>query len=633
MKALWWPLLLVLPVGFILGGDPNAIAAVADEMPAAILKTLETTGPSVQIAGRPVDIEAIRMFYQQRENKPLWVDGAGTTVRGRALAQALLNAARDGLDPTDYDAGPAVLDAGSAEQLAAAELALSFTLVRYASDLRDGRALPTKIERDRRIIPLDPVQILTAVADAPDPAAFVDSLAPANAIYLGLRESLARHRAIAAAGGWPQLPDGANFGTGSIDPRVQTLRLRLKLTGDLATDAQGHPQSRFDEDVHQAVRRFQERHGLPANGVVDEQTRTLLNIPVQDRIRQILANLERARWLPDDLGDPYILVNLADFSLQVVEGGRDVMHMRVIIGEPETITPVFSDRISYIEVNPYWNIPRSIAVDEKLPVLRRNPGALKAQNIRLFGPNGKDIDPTTINWPVVNANNFNYRLRQDPGAQNTLGRIKFMFPNPYDVYLHDTPSRALFQRQVRAFSHGCIRVEKPIELATFLLRSKEGWGRARIQRTIAEGKNRTIVLKDPVSVHLVYLTAWLDRERTMQFREAENAKVTLVYHHELPNVPGKSIKGVLVEYGPGGYSAGHTHAKSAFIYATVLEGEIRSQIDDEPVRTYKVGESFSELPGDRHGVSANASKTKPAKLLAVFVVNTDETELTIPFDQ
>ncbi len=519
MKALRLPLLLVVPAVFILGREPNAIAAVADEMPAAILHTLETAGPTLQVAGKPVEIEALRTFYQQRENQPIWVYEAGTNVRGQALAQAFQSAARDGLDPADYDPGPYALEDGSAEQLAAAELALSATLVRYASDVRGGRALPTKIERDQRISPLDPVQILTAAADAPDPTAFVDSLAPADSIYVGLRQTLARYRALAAAGGWPQLPDGSILGPGSTDPRVGTLRLRLQLTGDLAAEAQGHPQSRYDDDVHQAVRRFQERHGLPPNGVVDGQTRALLNIPVQERIRQILANLERARWLPDDLGDPYVLVNLADFTLQVAEGGHDVSRMRVVIGEPDTITPVFSDRISYIEINPYWNVPQSIAVKEKLPVLRRNPGALKAQNIRLLSPGGEEIDPATVNWSAVNANNFNYRLRQDPGAGNALGRIKFMFPNPYGVYLHDTPSRALFRRQVRAFSHGCIRIEKPIELATFLLRGKEGWGRARIQQTIAQGKNRAIILKNPVSVHLVYLTAWLDREGKMQFRD------------------------------------------------------------------------------------------------------------------
>jgi murein L,D-transpeptidase YcbB/YkuD len=518
-QALRLPLLLVVPVFFILAREPDAAAAIADEISAALLHTLEVAGPTVQVAGRPVEMEAVRTFYQQRDNHPIWVDETGTSARGQALLRAFESAARDGLDPADYDPGPFVLEAGGAEQLAAAELGLSATLVRYALDVRGGRALPTKIERDQRISPLDPVQILTAAADAPDPAAFVDSLAPASSIYIGLRQALAGYRALAAAGGWPEIPDGPILGPESTDPRVGSLRLRLQLTGDLAAESQGHPQSGYDGDVHQAVRQFQQRHGLPANGVVDEQTRAVLNIPVQDRIRQILANLERARWLRDDLGDPHVLVNLADFDLQVAEGGRDVIRMRVVIGEPETITPVFSDKISYIEINPYWNMPRSIAVKEKLPVLRRNPGALRAQNIRLLAPDGEEIDPASVNWSAVNANNFNYRLRQDPGAQNALGRIKFMFPNPYGVYLHDTPSRELFRRHVRAFSHGCIRIEKPIELATFLLRGNEGWGRARIQQMIARGKNRAVILNNPVPVHIVYLTAWVDAGGKMQFRD------------------------------------------------------------------------------------------------------------------
>jgi murein L,D-transpeptidase YcbB/YkuD len=519
MKALRWPLLLMVPAVFILGRGPCAGAAISDEIPAAVLHTLESAGPILQVAGKPVEIEAVRTFYQQRDNQPVWVGGTGTSERAQALLRGFQSAARDGLNPADYDPGPFVLEADGAEQLAVAELSLSATLVRYASDLRGGRALPTKIERDQRIPPLDSVQILTAAADASDLTAFVDSLAPAGPIYIGLRQTLARYRALAAAGGWPKMPDGPILGPGSTDPRVAILRLRLQLTGDLAAEAQGYPQSWYDDDVRQAVRRFQERHGLPANGVVDEQTRASLDIPVQDRIRQILANLERARRLPDDLGDPYVLVNLADFDLRVVEGGHDTLRMRVVIGDPETITPVFSDKISYIEINPYWNVPRSIAVKEKLPILRRNPGALSAQNIRLLAPGGEEIDPATVNWSAVNANNFNYRLRQDPGTRNALGRIKFMFPNPYGVYLHDTPSRKLFRRQVRTFSHGCIRIEKPIELATFLLRGDPGWGRVRIERTIARGKNRAVVLKDPMPVHLVYLTAWVDRDGKMQFRD------------------------------------------------------------------------------------------------------------------
>ena len=216
-----------------------------------------------------------------------------------------------------------------------------------------------------------------------------------------------------------------------------TLRLRLQLTGDLATEAQGHPQSGYDDDIHQAVRRFQERHGMPAKGVVDEHTRALLNIPVEDRIRQILANLERARWLPDDLGDPYVLVNLANFALQVVEGGRDVIQMRVVIGEPETISPVFSDKISYIEVNPYWNVPRSIAVKEMLRVLRRNPGALTAQNIRLFARRRGDQSGER---QLVGGQRQQLQLPPAPGSRGAKRARPYQVhvPDPYGVYLHDT---------------------------------------------------------------------------------------------------------------------------------------------------------------------------------------------------
>jgi L,D-transpeptidase YcbB len=519
MKALRLPLLLVVPVVFILGRAPNAQAAIADDIAAAITHILETAVPAINVGGKPVEIEGLKVFYQQRSNEPVWVDGTGTNSRARDLLRALQNAAWDGLDPVDYDFGVITRDLSTAEQLAAAEVIISATLVRYASDLHGGRALSARIERDRRILNvIDPVQVLTAAAEALDLITFIDSLAPADSIYVGLRNTLARYRAIAAAGGWPKLPEGPDLGPGSSDPRVSTLRLRLQLTGDLAPEAQGNSISRHDESVLTAVRQFQKRHGLPANGTVNEHTRVLLNIPVQSRIRQILVNLERARWLPDDLGNTYVLVNLADFRLEVIEDGHEILRMRVVVGDPQTLTPVFSDKISYIEINPYWNIPKSIALKEKLPILRRNANALRAQNIRVFGPGGEEIDPAGVNWSAVNAGNWNYRLRQDPGARNALGRIKFMFPNPYDIYLHDTPSRALFRRQVRAFSHGCIRVEKPIELATLLLRGTEGWGRTRVEQLIARGRNRPILLKDPVPVHIVYLTAWVGSDGSTQFR-------------------------------------------------------------------------------------------------------------------
>jgi L,D-transpeptidase YcbB len=518
MHAHRFPWLLAVTAVFLILREPLLAAEAPTPLAAAVQRTLEATGPILIGAGKPVETEALKTFYEQRQNVPLWVDATGLNSRGQALLRAFEGSARDGLDPADYDPGAAVRAAAETDQLAATELGLSASLLRYATDIRRGRAVPEKMDDDQRIAPrpIDPAQVLAGAATAPDVNVYVASLAPADPFYLGLRQALDRYRAIAAAGGWPAIPAGGKLALGSNDARVSDLRRHLQLTGDLAAEPTGQVSTRYDETVRQAVRRFQERHGLSATGDVNAGTLQALNVPVSTRIRQILINLERARWLPEDLGDPYVLVNMAAFELDVVEAGKPVLEMRVVVGERENETPVFSDEISYIEINPYWNVPKSIAYKEKLPQLRRNPNALAAQNIKVIGPGGTPINPASIDWSTVGAN-FPYRLRQEPGPRNALGRIKFMFPNPYDVYLHDTPSRALFKRQVRAFSHGCIRVEKPMELAEFLLRGS--WSRERIQKAIDAGKNRAITLMKPVPVHLVYLTAWVDPEGMVQFRD------------------------------------------------------------------------------------------------------------------
>ena len=392
--------------------------------------------------------------------------------------------------------------------------------MRYASDVRRGRAVPIKMDQFQRITPksLDANQILTAAADAVDLQAMIDTLAPSDPYYQGLRQTLARYRAIAEAGGWPPLPDGPKLVPGESDSRVPILRRHLEITGDLSKTSAAPSSKLYDEELRQAVRRFQERHGLQADGVIGASVRELLNVPVDVRIHNILVNLERARWLPDELGDPYVLVNMAAFNLEVVKAGEAVLDSRVVVGRPVRSTPVFSDEISYIEFNPYWHVPRTILIKDKLPILRSNPASLTAQKIRVVAPGGAVVDPTTIDWSSVSSANFPYSLRQDPGERNALGRIKFMFPNPFDVYLHDTPSRSLFRRSQRAFSSGCIRVEKPAELAEFLLRGNEGWTRGRIEQAIASRKNRAVTLATPVPVHLVYFTAWLDREGRVQFR-------------------------------------------------------------------------------------------------------------------
>lgn len=520
MKAHRLSWILALTALFFVFRAPVA-AEASDQLATALKQTIDAavaSGAVLTVTGKPVETEPLRAFYEQRAFAPVWVSAGGLNQRGQALLQVFDGAGRDGLVPADYDPGASARVRGDVVHLASTEISLSAALLRYASDIRRGRAVPEKMDENQRIAPrpIDPAQVLTGVAAAADMDAYLALLAPADPFYLGLRQALDRYTAIAAGGGWPTIAPGGKLALGVVDSRVPSLRRRLQLNGDLAADPLGATSNQFNDSLRQAVRRFQQRHGLSATGEVNAATLQALNVPVATRIGQILINLERARWLPEDLGDPYVLVNMAAFELNVVEAGKSVLEMRVVVGERDKETPIFSDEISYIEINPYWNVPKSIAYKEKLPQLRRNPYALNSQNIRVFAPGGGAVDPGTVNWAAVGPN-FPYRLRQEPGPKNALGRIKFMFPNPYDVYMHDTPSRALFKRQVRAFSHGCIRVEKPMELAEFLLGS--GWPRTRIERAIDSGKNTPITLARPVPVHLVYLTAWVDAEGVVQFRD------------------------------------------------------------------------------------------------------------------
>ena len=297
------------------------------------------------------------------------------------------------------------------------------------------------------------------------------------------------------------------------------LRRRLRATGDLT----GPPASdsfRFDATLRRAIARFQERHGLAIDGVVGPTTRAALNVPVEARLRQIEVNMERWRWLPRDLGDPHVRVNIADFWLRVVEGGAPALQMRVVVGTRYRQTPVFSDRISYLVFNPYWHVPPRIATQDKLPEFRRDPSLVSRLGFELldgWGSDARIVDPSTIDWGRLSAANFPYHLRQRPGPANALGRVKFMFPNRHNVYLHDTPARSLFGRTERGFSSGCIRVERPVDLATYLLRDNDGWTEARVRTAMSQTTEQTVVLRRKVPVHLLYWTAWPE-DGSLHFR-------------------------------------------------------------------------------------------------------------------
>jgi murein L,D-transpeptidase YcbB/YkuD len=380
------------------------------------------------------------------------------------------------------------------------------------SHLLAGRLNPETLDAEwvanRRHRDLAPVLEAASVRD--DPGAVLEDLLPTDAAYAMLVDELARLRRIRDAGGWPTLTTGPSLRLADEGPRIAELVDRLRLSGDF----DGPTSAVFASSLEGAVKQFQHSHGLLADGIVGTATLQALNTPVEARIDQVIANLERWRWLPEELGEFYVVVNIASFRLDVVRDGQSVLDMRIVVGTPYRRTPVFSDQIRYLVLNPYWEVPNRIAIQDKLPLIKRNPNYLAEQSFTVlqgWGTAERIIDPATVNWASLSQQNFPYRLRQSPGPFNALGRVKFMFPNRFSVYLHDTPARELFDRETRTFSSGCIRLEAPLELAETVLSGDPKWSRAAINAASRAGREQTIQLPTPVPVHLQYWTAWIRR--------------------------------------------------------------------------------------------------------------------------
>jgi L,D-transpeptidase YcbB len=349
-------------------------------------------------------------------------------------------------------------------------------------------------------------------ATAPSPGLGELCLLPA------LEKSLVQYRRLAEQGGWPMVPAGPTLHPGESNERVPLLRKRLAVSGDLAVPAS--QADLFDEDLKEAVQRFQSRHGLSEDGLVGVQTLRELNVPISERIFQLQASLERCEPLPPLLERRHILVNIADFTLKLFEDGKLLLSMPVIVGKTYRETPVFNGRISSLVLNPSWNVPHSIATKDILPKIKKDPGYLRRMHIKVLRDwkTGTEIDPATINWAKLSEAHFPYRLSQEPGPDNALGRVKFLFPNPYDVYLHDTPAQELFAKDDRTFSSGCIRLSKPLELAAYLLQGTPLGSIEGLMAEIAKEKTQSVAIPSPIAVHIVYMTAWVDRDGTIQFR-------------------------------------------------------------------------------------------------------------------
>lgn len=493
-------------------------------------------------------------FYRKRNFQLAWSDANGPRPQAQELLDTIGKLGNEGLDVRRYsrDRLAAEIQAVDAlesydtpqaqQQLIDLDAQLTYTFLALASHVSSGRLQPETLRIDwytkPRNVDLD-VRLEQALANKGEGELekALRAIAPPSEDYARLRDALAKYREQATQGGWQQVPEGPNLKKGDQGVRVQALAARLAASGDLQasaparteTPAQGQPNGGataptvFDDAVAAAVARFQGRHGLDPTGIVDADTLEALNVPLGTRITQMVANLERWRWMPNDLGQRYILVNIPEYRMELMEGGKPALAMRVVVGKTQSRTPVFSDQMTYLELNPVWNLPSTIAGDEIVPKLASDPSYLARNDMEVVKGWSNEAEPVDLgslpSLAALGDSGSGYRLRQRPGAQNPLGQVKFMFPNEWDIYLHDTPADHLFAQEERDFSHGCVRLEKPLALAEYLLKDDPDWSPQAIQEALATGEQKTVKLPKPLAVHLVYWTAWVEPNGTMQFRK------------------------------------------------------------------------------------------------------------------
>jgi len=464
----------------------------------------------------------VRGAYQLNDYQPLW-----NRDNRKAYIDAVETLFKDGLNPQDY-VFPEV--AGYLEmerqgpldttQLLNLDLLLSEGLVRALYNLAFGKvdpvALDPNINFSRPLTKKDLAPFLVDHVQRGDFKALFNEIRPAQQSYVDLKTGLERYRALQAEGGWETIPPGETLRLGDASPRVVSLRNRLLVTGDLPAESTPKDPSVFDEALETAVKTFQHHQGLKEDGAVGPGTLTALNVPVEDRIAQIRINLERQRWYSHELEGEFIGVDIAGFTVYWIKDGKVIWEEMVQVGKEFTSTPVFSDQIEYLEFNPTWTIPPGIIERSILPSLRKDPGYLQKKGFILLDLDGKPVDPRSVNWSTLKG--FPYLVRQPAGPDNALGQVKFMFPNPHYVFLHDTDHRDLFDRTRRTFSSGCIRVRHPFDLAERLLAGQDGWTRERIDQVVASGKTTRVNLDRPMRIIIGYRTAYA-RDGEMFFQE------------------------------------------------------------------------------------------------------------------
>ena len=436
--------------------------------------------------------------------------------------------ADDGLNPEDYHLSDLLvlklrlddIESPDPAVLADYDILLTDSLVRVCYHMQFGKVDPESLDpawnMTRQVRNANPVGAIEKRLRTGTLARGLDNIRPDIDYYHLLKSVLKNYRAIQEAEGWEPVPEGPTLKPGMTDARIRQLRKRLAITGDVDVTVTGSDY--YDEGLKAAVMHFQARHRLKTDGIVGKNTYAALNVTVKQKIDQIRVNLERARWVFHELPEEYIVVDIAGFQAYSYEDLNVTWTSKVQVGKPFRKTPVFKSKIKYLVFNPTWTVPPTILQKDILPKIKKNPDYLSKMKISVIDRKGRIVDPDSVNWSKY-SKSVPYILRQEPGPHNALGRIKFIFPNKHFIYLHDTPSRSLFGRQDRAFSSGCIRVEKDIELAELLLNDPEKWNRESIQELIDTNKTQRVNLPTPKPVMLLYVTIWFDENNNFIFKK------------------------------------------------------------------------------------------------------------------
>jgi murein L,D-transpeptidase YcbB/YkuD len=519
-------------------------------------------GNGARNAGKGGVSDDVAAFYQKRGIAPVWLDGDRPAAIAERAIEALAAADDHALRPEDYEYQALSqerqwLAEGEKNQnktvrrheLARFELRLTTALLTLGRDAAIGRTDPRKIDprwKRQRELPDLPAALEKTIAENALPR-WVDRVGPVHPEYARLRKAWAGLRPHRESK-WTRVQN-VTLRPGQSHAAVAMLRYRLIASGELPPDAvrrapAGAPSapsassdssvngaaaprgvdprlSRYDATMVNAVRAFQEHQGIKATGTLDARTVAALNVPISQRVAQVALNLERWRWMPDDLGARHIRVNIPQFYVEAHEHGRPVLSIRAIVGKEGDETPIFSESMTHVVFSPYWNIPPAIAADETLPAAERDPDYLERNDIevvRVSGGETEVIDPADLDWTDEEAMK-GVAFRQRPGSANALGFVKFMFPNPFNVYIHDTPADSLFQRLGRTLSHGCVRIEDPVGFATYVLRDQPRWTRDAIMEAMHAGDEKHVRLSAPIPVHIVYFTAWADEQGGLHFRD------------------------------------------------------------------------------------------------------------------